>query len=559
MSPAREHTMNADQQDWDVVVIGSGAGGLTAAVALSNIGKRVLVLEQHYLPGGWTHSFSLQGHRFSPGVHYIGQLGPGGRTREILEGIGVGGTIEFNELNPEGYDHIVFADETFDIPRGKDRFIDRLVSRFPSEQQGIKRYFQLVERVNRGLDSVMECHGFRGMLTLLAQAPALILHGFRSATSVIRRHIRDPKLQAILEARSGDHGVSPAKVPFALHAAIEAHYWEGAWYPCGGGGAIPRALIGRLRANGGEIKTRTRVQRILLEHTSRSTRATGVELDDGRQIMASHILSNADAWVTYDQLVGRQHLSRRLGRKMESLRPSVSALSLFVATDLDIEALGLDSGNYWVLHDEQVATIYSFAESDDLSGDSKFSGAFVTITTMKDPDKKKDGVHTLEAFTFVPEFPFREWRDSTTGDRPESYARFKQQLTDRMLHTIESLLPGLRDHLIVCELGSPLTNEHYVAACHGNIYGPAKTWRQVGPFALPITTEIDGLFHCGQSTTAHGVLGVMMTGVQAACAISGRNESELLQFHSEGGMLKINPQVSGRAERMARGLNGLLI
>ena len=93
-------------ETWDVVVIGSGAGGLTAATALSNLGRKVLVLEQHYLPGGWTHTFALDGHKFSPGVHYIGQLGEGGGTREILEGIGVANDIEFNELNPDGYDWI---------------------------------------------------------------------------------------------------------------------------------------------------------------------------------------------------------------------------------------------------------------------------------------------------------------------------------------------------------------------------------------------------------------------------------------------------------------------
>ena len=64
-------------EDFDTIVIGSGAGGLTAAVALANSGQKVLVLEQHYLPGGWTHSFPLEGYQFSPGVHYLGELQPG--------------------------------------------------------------------------------------------------------------------------------------------------------------------------------------------------------------------------------------------------------------------------------------------------------------------------------------------------------------------------------------------------------------------------------------------------------------------------------------------------
>lgn len=532
--------------DVDVVVIGSGAGGLAAAVALARAGKKVLVLEQHYLPGGWCHSFSLEQYRFSPGVHYLGELGEGGALRRTYEGLGLGKDLTFYELNPDGYDHVMLGDapgDRVDLPSGKDRLIETLAARFPADRAGVRAYYDDVGAIAHELDQLMSIEGLGDVARLPRKAPHVARWMLRSGRALIEHHVSDPRLRAVLGAQSGDHGLPPSQIPAVIHAAVQAHYFRGGYYPRGGAASIPRAFLRALKRAGGEIRVKAEVSRILLE----GKRVVGVRLADGTEIRAGVVISNADPDVTLRRLVGVENLSTIERLRLRRTRWSVSALSLFCATDLDLRSLGLDSGNYWYFRHGDVEGTYRQGLEAWRPDAGPIPGGFVTATTLKDPTKSYGGKHTLESFAFVGYDAFKAWAETRYGARPESYEACKRELLGRMLEMAGKVIPGLESHVAFAELGTPLSNVHYCASTRGNLYGTEKSLLQVGPFGQPLRTSIGGLWMCVASTLSHGVLGAHVSGLAVAAGILRCRVPQL--FKNDGGSITLLQSEPSQSKR----------
>ncbi|MEO6669681.1 MAG: NAD(P)/FAD-dependent oxidoreductase [Ferruginibacter sp.] len=502
----------------DSIIIGSGAGGLSAALSLARAGQKVIVIEQHYVPGGWCHSFYMKGQRFSPGVHYIGKMDKGASTSGLFEALGIANDLVFFRMNAKAYEHCWIGDKRIDMPAGIDNLYESLAEKFPKEKKGLKKYLTLVRKVSEQLYLIPNMSGFWDNVTIPFRTAQLGKYGLFSLKRVIDWHIKDPLLQQVLNVQCGDHGLPPGLAAFPVHCVAMDHYFDGGFYPMGGGAGIVKALTTAIKKLGGEVRTGVGVKKILLENNGGKKRAIGVELENGEQLLADRVVSNADPHQTYHKMIGAENLSKSLNTKLGKTKYSVTSLMLFLTVDMDVRKAGLDSGNIWMMRDKSIDELYKEMAAVDILSDDDFPAVFISCSSLKDPASFNGHYHNIEVVTYIKYESYSQFENEETI-RSKRYLEYKERIGEKLLNNLEKALPNVRNHIVQMDVSTPITNEFYVRSTRGNVYGTEKSIFQVGPWTYSNKSEIENLYLCGASILAHGVGGCLNSGIQTAAKI----------------------------------------
>ena len=517
--PARPWSRTVPEGPWDAIVVGSGMGGMAAAALLSRIGRRVLVLEQHDVPGGFTHTFRRGGRgtgwTWDVGVHAVGEVTEHTVTGRVLADLARGG-LPWHSLGSI-YDTFSFPEGfSIDFPDNPRQFRETLVAAFPKEADGIDRYLQLT----RVTGAAMKSYYITRILPrwtgpaepLLARTATGLLR--RTATGVLSEFIRDPHLRAVLCAQWGYHGATPDRASFAMQALVTRHFLHGAWYPRGGSGRIAEALLATVAEAGGATALTQDVAEILVE----GGRARGVRLVDGTRIEAPLVISGAGIGATVQRLLAPPLCDAPWARSIASLTPGPAHVCLYLGFHGDIRTAGASSANRWFY--ETWDHVDAWHSGVGPEGVGRAPILYCSFPSLKDPehDPGERQRHTGEVVTFVPWSHYSGWFDSRWKKRPEAYQRWKQAQHDTLLEHFLERMPGLRGMVAYSELSTPLTTDHFVRPQQGSIYGLLPTPERFANRGLRPASPIPGLYFAGAEVTNVGVVGAMMGGVLAALA-----------------------------------------
>lgn len=506
---------------YDVIVVGAGIGGLVSAALLSRRGRRVLVIDRHNVAGGNATIFRRPGYEFDVGLHYVGGCHPDGVIPRILRASGVDDVV-FEEMDPDGYDVVVVPGLRLRVPKGIERFRERLRETFPAERRGIDRFISLLRQLQRCLRAWP-----RPMPTLAAllRSPGIARWGKRCYADVLESCTADPTLRAVLSAQHPGYALPPSRASALVGLGIVLHYLEGAYYPRGGGQVLSDRLATSIETHGGHVRLRTRALRITVERG----RVTGLDLEtahDGRRhVQAEAVISNADLKHTMGELLDASWASSKLARRVASfeMAPSMGVVYLGLSTDLALA--GHPAANYWIHPDVDPEPQYAQAARGELPDKP---AVFLTIGSLKDPSHAgmaPPGHTNVQAMSVAPSAA-AAWGvdDQASGyRRSPAYRRAKQRFADTLLDVVEQVLPDVREQIDLLEVATPLTQIRYTGSSEGSAYGIASTPRQFGWSRPGPNTPVAGLFLCGASCRAgHGIHGAARSGLDAAARLLPR-------------------------------------
>jgi phytoene desaturase len=472
------------------VVIGSGFGGLAAAVRLRAMGYRVRVLEALDQPGGRARVFRQDGFTFDAGPTVI-------TAPYLLEELfaSVGRDMrDYVELVPvDPFYRILFPDGThFDYVGDEERLLAQIEAFEPRDVDGYRRLAAHAQRIFDVGYTQLADQPFGRLADMLRVIPAMVkLGSHRSVYSMVAHYIRDERLRQALTFEPllvGGNPFTTTSIYLLIHTLEKK--W-GVHFAMGGTTAIVRGLVRLLEELGVEVRMNAAVEEIVVQ----GGKAVGVKTADGEMIPAKVVVSNGDPSWTYSRMIAPRHRRKHTDARVGRTRQSMSLFVAYFGTRKQYPEL---AHHTIVLGDRYEPLLKDIFKHRVLADDFSL---YLHAPTRTDPSLGPPGHETFYVLSPVP--------NNRSGVDWETMA---EPYFERIAETLERrLLPGLRENIVTKRFLTPNDFERDLRSVDGAAFGPEPVLTQSAWFRYHnASPDVDGLFFVGAGThPGGGVPGVL--------------------------------------------------
>jgi len=493
-------------ENFDILIIGSGMGGLVCADILSKEGFKVCVLEKNKQIGGSLQTYVRDKVIFDSGVHYLGGLDKGQNLYQIFKYLGIMDKLKLQRQDLDAFDKILIEgdDTEYEFAQGYENFIQKLLIHFPEEEQALRIYCDKIKEIC----SKFPLYNLRSTDDFNEKSDVLEI----DTKGYIDSITTNPRLQEILAANNALYAGQADKTPLYVHALILNSYIESSWKCVDGGSQIAKLISKNIKESGGKIIRNCEVKKIVEENGI----ASYVERENGERMYAKYFISNMHPVKTLE-ITDTPLIKNAYRNRLKSLENSTSAFTLNIVFKKD--SFKYFKHNYYCGREGFVWTTADHTEENWPLGYAIFCSA------SSKSDEYADGLSIL---TYMRYEEVAAWKDSFNtisheNDRGENYNAFKKRKAEVLLDAVERKFPGLRSHIKTYYTATPLSYRDYIGNEDGSLYGIVKDYKHTLKTFISPRTKLPNLFLTGQNLNLHGILGASMSGIVTCCALLGND------------------------------------
>lgn len=510
----------------DYLIVGSGLAALSFGALMAKSGKRVRIIEAHYLPGGYGHTFQLGGYKFNAQLHYVWNCGEGRTVHSMLRHLGLAGSISFHEYDPMGFDRMRMPGYALDIPYNYDLLVLRLQQLFPARRDNLARFVYAVRDMSEAIDQLVgmapgdwiRLQAIRKTLRHVTKIPTLLRYQRSTLQEVFDDFALPAAAQTLLALQWPDFMLPPAQLSFMAWILLFTGYCRGAYYPGHHFENVINSLVGIIEQNGGEILYEQKA--IAFERKGkRITKVVSEDLQKRETIHeheATTIICNMDPRQAAE-LIGFHHFSPKIRRQLNYEYSCSSFMIYAVVKGIDLRDHGFGRSN--LFHTEEPDLNRAF-HAMYVRGDYSRPSFAVTAPSLLTEDRS-DCPPDHQIIEFLTVANYQRFLDLKLSS-PAAYRRKKNQIVDAIFDVMEArYVPDLRQHLVFQVTGSPTTNERYCWSPAGNSYGSNMTPQNIGRGRLTHESSLDNFYFCNASSGYAGFAGTIWTGCRLYEKLSG--------------------------------------